>query len=271
MSSELSHYGVKGMKWGVRKDPIRSDGLTGRAARKANRIENRANKRISKVTRERDKFLDARRRNQRKSAAKYDAKIAKAKNEGDDYKVSTLSSKKAHTQNVWSSASKDYKKGYDYYNKVERDYAKTRVKALQDKSYKKSEAYKLAGKKYINQRLSDLNNSRTMTILGYSDKKQRTAIDTAHARNKAIKKVKNDLYKAQDKAETRHENKQIATNKKYGQYGNNYDGKNRKLSRNERKAYDSETKANWATYISEMDSAKASYKDEKKKIKKSYK
>lgn len=265
---ELTHYGVKGMKWGVRKDYGRSDGLTGYKARKANRIEKKANKSIAKMTKSRDDFFFQLIKNQAKSAARYDKKIAKAREKGDDYKVSTLTSKKAHAQNVWSSASKDYKKGYDYYNKVTADYAKTRVKALNDKSYKKSDAYKLAGKKYMNQRLSDLDYGKFITVLGYSDKKGRTQIDKAYNTKKQINSAKERRNKAWDKAETAHENRQNAINKKYGQHGNNLEGKNQRLSRTDKKAYERETKLNWDTYTNDMQNARDTYKKEKKAIKK---
>lgn len=262
---ELNHYGVKGMKWGVRKDP-RSDGLRGVKAIRANRIERKANRSIAKMTKKRDAFLSERRKNQAKAAAKYNKKIQKAQAKGDDYKVSILTSKKAHNQNVWSSASKEYKKGYDYYNKVTADYAKTRVKALNDKSYKKTDAYKLAGKRYVYQKNSG--HSKELTALGFSDYKERGRVDKAYNTKKQIKQAKERRNKAWDKAETANENRQIAINKKYGQHGNNFEGKNQKLSRMDKKAYNRESKLNWDTYENDYQSARETYKKEKKAIKK---
>lgn len=81
------------------------------------------------------------------------------------------------------------------------------------------------------------------------------------------KKLKNRLYSEYDRHENIHEEQIEAHNKKYGQYQNNHSGKNRKLNRSERKAYEAGSEKLWNEYESKMNESRANYKKDLKNLK----
>lgn len=81
------------------------------------------------------------------------------------------------------------------------------------------------------------------------------------------KKLKNRLYAEYDRHENAHEEQIEAHNKRYGQYQNNHSGKNRKLNRSERKAYEAGSEKLWNEYESKMNESRANYKKDLKNLK----
>lgn len=125
-SNELYHYGVKGMKWGVRRKQIRgasADRALGRigAGREANKLQYEASNKAAEAryyggrTKVRDNFVN-------RALDKRDNKLLnKAKNRN--------------------------KAIYDI-NEISGEYAAARQKARKDKSYKKTPEYKAARNAY---------------------------------------------------------------------------------------------------------------------------
>ena len=56
--TELYHHGIKGMKWGVRKDTTDNVSSTNRRLRKLNRLNNRMEKNLS-VSRHLNEYYDS--------------------------------------------------------------------------------------------------------------------------------------------------------------------------------------------------------------------
>lgn len=84
----------------------------------------------------------------------------------------------------------------------------------------------------------------------------------------AKKQLKNRLYSEYDRHENMHESQIEAHNKKYGQYQNNHSGKNRKLSRSEKKAYEAGSQKLWNDYESKMNTSRAKYKKDLSNLRK---
>ena len=87
----------------------------------------------------------------------------------------------------------------------------------------------------------------------------------------AVKTAKNKKYKEWDSAENRHEDRVTQINRKYGQHGNNFEGKNSKMNRATKKAYKSEINKAWDSYEKSVDKATLKYKTAKKQAKEDYK
>lgn len=83
----------------------------------------------------------------------------------------------------------------------------------------------------------------------------------------AVKTAKNKKYKEWDSAENRHEDRVTQINRKYGQYGNNFEGKNSKMNRATKKAYNSEINKAWDSYEKSINKATIKYKTAKKQAK----
>ncbi len=117
---ELMHYGVPGMKWGVRKQKY-YESKYGRKLTRSKKADNR-------VMLLREKRLK-----------KYDKKIEKMKAKRKDFVEGT----------------KLVKRGQDTYNDIIKKRMDTKIKAINDPSYKKTFEYKNAGANYVMQTLSD--------------------------------------------------------------------------------------------------------------------
>ena len=86
-----------------------------------------------------------------------------------------------------------------------------------------------------------------------------------------VKSAREKMYKKRDSAETRHENQVTSINRKYGQLRNNFEGKNARMNRKTKKAYNSEINKAWDTYSKAHDNASKEFKSAKKQAKKEYK
>ena len=212
-SNELYHYGVKGMRWGVRKQPeylsngrarvasakanykaankqyskdynraynyssfhpisqfvgekqkaesnkrwrqaITSATVANKAKRdyKAAKIDYKIEKKNAKYDEFANKILSNRETNREKISNKFDKKIARAKSA----EVSNaLKTKRDYKLKDFDEGTKLVTKGINHYKKVNSDYGKMKVAALNDRSIKKTAKYKEAGKRYSHQKFMD--------------------------------------------------------------------------------------------------------------------
>ena len=87
----------------------------------------------------------------------------------------------------------------------------------------------------------------------------------------SVRSARQRMYDRQDKAENWHENKVMSINNKYKQYGNNLAGKNARMDRKTKKAYNNEVNKAWDKYSNEHDKATKQFKSDKKQAKAVYK
>lgn len=154
-NGELYHYGVIGMKWGVRRYQNKDGSLTPAGKRKQQRLQAR-NDRVEKhVTAYTDKTLAGRVKNRSKIESKYDKKIAKSIETNNKNKTKELQSIKKYKL-------KDFDEGTTYIKKAlkirEENYTglgKLKIKAISNPEIKNSPEYKRAKKYYKTQCQSD--------------------------------------------------------------------------------------------------------------------
>lgn len=87
----------------------------------------------------------------------------------------------------------------------------------------------------------------------------------------SLKSAKSRLYGKYDTLEYKQDRNVRAINEKYGQLGNNGTGKNARMDRATRKAYDKELSDNWDKYVAANEKARAEYKQSKQQAKDTYK
>ena len=144
---ELYHFGVPGMKWGVRKSKYTNAIKDKRAKEFREHYDRKLKKSIKSDT----KLLSGR----EKHAQKLQKKIEKAQKKANDFDEFT----------------KSLKKGMDVYNSIIENRRDTKISAIYDKKYKKSFAYKNAAVNYIRQILkNDYYRGDLGTKLFYTDK-----------------------------------------------------------------------------------------------------
>ena len=153
-SNELYHYGVKGMKWGVRRYQNADGTLTAAGKKKQEKLQARLDKNIQRQSKADAKVLDARAKNRAKLESRYDKKIAKynGKNEGATQHM--IDSKKFRLDDFDKGTEyvkKAQKIGNENYNKI----AELKIKSISDPSIKRSPEYKQAKKWCETQMLSD--------------------------------------------------------------------------------------------------------------------
>lgn len=149
-SDELYHYGVKGMKWGVRKQ---------------RRLSEKLDRNLLKYKQKDKRLLDTRAKVLARKTEKYDRKIAKAKSA--ELKR-TLQAKKAYKLSDYNEGTRIIKKAQKHYSNVAKDYTNMKISAINDPSIKKTSEYKAAGRKYAIQKMSDASYGRDYTILNYA-------------------------------------------------------------------------------------------------------
>lgn len=86
-SNELCHYGVLGMKWGVRKDPSKA---YRKASKKLDRLKKKTTKRQAKATKKQNKAIKAARRTYSWNPFKYSSSQI-----GSKAKIAARATKKA--------------------------------------------------------------------------------------------------------------------------------------------------------------------------------
>ena len=160
MSDELYHHGIKGQKWGVRRYQNSDGTLTEAGKKRIGRIEARYDRSLDRTRRDKKHVLSARERNRAKLDSKWTKKYEKGKLSEED-----LNAKRKD----FDDATRAITSGYDKYSRTISKYKNTRITAVTDPSFKKSNEYKNAGQNYAYQLLTDLMyGGRSVTVLLYA-------------------------------------------------------------------------------------------------------
>ena len=177
MENELKHWGVLGMKWGVRRYQNPDGTLTSEGKKRYGvssmtksgvRLANKMDKKLYKVNKMETKVMRARSKISSKITNRYDKKINKAMKKGYSDKVSKLQNKKQIRLKDYNDGTKVMQKGYDEYSKIISKYRNVKLKSYNDRTFKKDQKYKRAVKNYVNQVVADLSAGRNWTILSYA-------------------------------------------------------------------------------------------------------
>lgn len=161
---ELLHYGVMGMKWGVRRYQNKDGSLTKAGERRREKLENRLERNIQRQTKYDNKLLGSREKARAKIESKYNKKIAKAseKNEGI---AKSLTRKKKYLLDDFDDGTRYVKKALKIGNDNVNNLLKMKIKAINNPEIKNSESYKQAKKYAQAQLFSEMYYGKTMTVL----------------------------------------------------------------------------------------------------------
>lgn len=173
----LYHHGIKGQKWGVRRYQNEDGSYTdaGRARygigdlirdRRIASVQRQTARRLRKSQKFQTNLSSTREKNLHKIENKYQKKIDKAKAQGKDSAViKSYEAKKDYKIQDFKSGTEIINKAHKYYDSTITNYGDMKISALNDKSIKKTQAYKDAGRRYVTNRMMDLSYGRAYTTL----------------------------------------------------------------------------------------------------------
>ena len=151
----LAHYGVLGMKWGVRRyQPYGKGGYTRIKKARKDHLVKKANKRAAKYDKFSSKTLAERSEARDNLNKKYDEKIEKRYQKATKTleKAEKLKGKKERTLANFDETTKSVEAGLAQTKRIGTEYLNLKVEALSDPSIKKTRAYKNARINYMGQR-----------------------------------------------------------------------------------------------------------------------
>jgi hypothetical protein len=163
IGGELYHYGVKGMRWGVRRYRNSDGSLTPAGSRRRKQLERVLERNVRSQTKTDNKLLNARAKNRNRFESRYDKKLAKTAK-----RLDRLSKKKKSKLKDFDEGTKAIRKAQKIGNENHNKFLELKIKAISDPTIKQSKSYKQAKKWHSSQVASELMNGKSYTLLAES-------------------------------------------------------------------------------------------------------